>query len=528
MSAPAGHAAPAANASLMAYVGPKHEAFVNDQRLITAAMGPYGSAKTTGCIRKVINSAMWQEPQRDGVRRVRWCVVRDTYAQLETNVMNSWFAWFPKTKANWNGRELCHRIRYDVIIGDNPVPQPIEIEMYFRAMGDLKAEDVLKGMELTGLWLNEADTLSMDVFLFGFGRTGRYPAQKDGGCAWRGVIMDFNAPDIDNWVYDLVVLGQLGLTQEQEDELRAVLGPRFGIGFYVQPGGRSKEPPPENLQNLPAGYYEGLVLAFANKPNHLRRFVDNRFGAVSNGQPVFPEFNAEIHESKEQLRPAQGYPIHAGLDGGRTPAMVFFQMVEGQMRVLDELVIYDPGKTEQLQKLGSKVFAETAREFVAERYPTGRLGTVFYDPAIDNGTDDDDDDEDWLRFFRAEFKGVKFRPGGDIANRLEPRLESVRNRLVKLPGGRPAILLSPTCRVAIRALTAGYVYLRVKMSNGLGRFQDKPSKNDFSHVMDALQYASLGADTRADILDDIDARARSRPQGNVHHGGYAAAGGGYH
>lgn len=513
-------------ASLMAYVGPKHEAFVNDQRLITAVMGPYGSAKTTGCIRKIVNSAMWQEPQADGVRRVRWCVVRDTYSQLETNVMNSWFTWFPKTKANWNGRELCQRLRLDVVIGGNPAPQPIEIEIYFRAMGDLKAEDVLKGMELTGLWLNESDTLSMDVFLFGFGRTGRYPAKKDGGCAWRGVILDFNAPDIDNWVYDLVVLGKMGLTEEQEADLRQVLGPRFGIGFYSQPGGLSVDPPAENLQNLPEGYYEGLAMAFANKPNHLRRFVHNRFGAVNNGQPVFPEFNEEIHVAREPLKPIAGYPVHAGLDGGRTPAMIFFQIVEGQMRILDELVIYDPGKTDLLAKLGSKAFAELAREFVAEHYPTARMGTIFYDPAIDNGSDDDDD-EDWLRFFRAEFKGVKFRPGGPIGNRLEPRLESVRNRLVKLPGGRPGILWSPTCRVSIRAMTAGYVVGRIKLSNGTGRFQDKPLKNDFSHVMDATQYGSLGADTRADILDDMDSRAKAQPKGKVHHGGYAAATGGW-
>lgn len=506
-------------ASLMGYVGPKAEAFCNDQRLITAIMGPYGSAKTTSCIRKIVQSAMWQNPGPDGVRRVRWCVVRDTYSQLETNVMNSWFTWFPKTKANWNGREMCHRLRFDVMIGEDPRPQPIEIEMYFRAMGDQKAEEVLKGLELTGLWLNETDTLDMSVFLFGWPRTGRYPAAKDGGCQWRGIICDFNAPDIDNWTYDFLVEQNLGLTPEQEDKLRKVLGARFGIGFYVQPDGLSPEA--ENKHNLPEGYYEGLAFAFANKPNHLRRFVRNQFGAVFNGQPVFPEFNRDIHVPREEMKPDRRYPIHAGLDGGRTPAMVFIQLIENQFRILDELVIYDPGKTEELYRLGPKAFAEEAREFVAERYPQCRMGTFFYDPAIDFGTDDDE--EDWLRFFRKDFKGVKFAPGGREANRINPRLESFRTRMVKMPGGKPGLQVNPGCRVLIRALTAGYVIERIRRSNGSGRFRDVPIKNDFSHVVDAAMEASLGAETRAAVLDDIDARGRAA-RGKVKHGGYAAQG----
>lgn len=507
-------------ASLMAFVGPRAEAFVNDQRLFTAIMGPYGSAKTTSCIRKIVTSALWQNPGPDGVRRVRWCCVRDTYAQLETNVMNSWFAWFPKTKTNWNGRELCHRLKFEVVI-ETGEPVVIEIEMYFRAMGDQKAEDVLKGMELTGLWLNETDTLDNGVLLFGWPRTGRYPAAKDGGCQWRGVIADFNAPDIDNWTYDFFVDQQTGLSAEQEAHLRAVLGPRFGIGFHRQPGGLSADPPAENLHNLPEGYYEGLALGFANKPNHMRRFVHNEFGAVFDGQPVFPEFNPAIHVATGPIAVDPRHPIHGGLDGGRTPALILFQLVDGQLRLLDELVIWHPGKTDELQRLGPKAFAELARDMIAERYPTARLGTIFYDPAIDFGQDDDE--EDWLRFFRAELKGARFRPGGRQGNRLEPRLESVRGRLVRMPGGRPGLLVSPSCRVIIRAFASGYVIERIRLSNGSGRFRDQPIKNDYSHGMDAVQYASLGIETSADILNDLDMRARQRVPGKVRHGGYAGA-----
>lgn len=511
-------------ASLMAPVGPRAEAFVNDQRFITAIMGPYGSAKTTSCIRKIVNSAFWQEPGPDGVRRVRWCCVRDTYAQLEANVMNSWFTWFPKTKANWNGREMCHRLRFATAGLDGQPAGEIYIEMYFRAMGDQKAEDVLKGFELTGLWLNETDTLDGSVLLFGLPRTGRYPSAKDGGCQWRGVICDFNAPDIDNWTYDLLVEGKIGLTPDQLEEFGKELGPRFGIGFHRQPGGLSKDPRPENIDNLPKGYYETLMLGFGGNDNHVRRFVHNEFGAVRNGQPVFPEFNEAIHLAKEELKADPNLPIHAGLDGGRTPAMIFVQSdpVTGQLRVLDELVLYDPLKKDELQRLGPTAMGQIAREFVARRYPRCKMGTVFYDPSIDFGVEEDG--YDWLRFFKKEFP-AKFRPGGKAGNRLEPRHESVRKRLNQTPGGKPAFLLSPSCRVLRRAFNNGYVMERVKFSNGSGRFRDKPVKNDFSHPMDALMEATLGIETKASILDDMDMRQRARgPKGKVSYGGYAGAG----
>lgn len=507
-------------ASLMGFVGPKAEAFVNDWRFITGIMGPYGSAKTTSCIRKIVASALMQNPGPDGVRRVRWCVVRDTYAQLETNVLKSWFTWFPQTKANWNGNRNEFSEEFDLIL-PNGEEARVGIEVIFRAMGDRKAEDVLKGLELTGLWLNETDTLDMSVFLFGWPRTGRYPSAKNGGCQWRGVICDFNAPDIDNWTYDFLVMKNDGLSDEQRVHLQAALGPRFGIGFHEQPGGL--DPDAENLHNLPDGYYEGLAMAFASKPNHLRRFVHNKFGAVSDGQPVFPEFNQDIHVAKERIKLDPRYPLHACLDGGRTPAMVPFQFIEGQMRLLDEIVVWNPGKTEELQKLGPKAFAELCWEHFGQHYPNAKLGTIFYDPAIDFG--DDDDEEDWLRFFRKLFKGATFRPGGREGNRLEPRLESVRGRLTTAPGGRPGLIVSPNCHVLIRGFSSGYVYERVKLSNGSGRFRDKPIKNDFSHSMDAVQYGSLGCETNAAILNDLTGRARAaQARGKVKHGGYAARG----
>lgn len=506
-------------ASLLDYVGPVAEAFVHDQRAITAIMGPYGSGKTTTCMRKILESLFWQKPGPDGVRRARWCVVRDTYQQLSTNVLNSWFTWFPKTKENWNGGEMCHRLHFDVALLDGQPPQPVYLEVYFRAMGDQKAEDVLKGLELTGLWLNEVDTLDRGVLRFGLPRCGRYPSARDGGCQWYGVIADFNAPDIDNWTYELLVEQQLPIEPDQLEKLRAKVGERFGIGFHRQPGGRSENPPPENMANLDPGYYDTMMMGLSE--NDTRRFVDNEFGAVRNGQPVYPEFNDGVHVAKGELRADPNLPIIAGLDGGRTPAMVFGQLDEtiGQLRILRELVLYNPLKPTDLLRLGPVAFGQMAAEFIADCFPDATMGAVFYDPAIDFGSEEDG--YDWLADFREGFEAESFSPGGDAGNRIDPRLEAVRKRLTSLPAGRPAILIDARCRVARRAFNNGYVFERVEHKGSrTGRFRSVPLKNDYSHVADSIAELCLGVQNRGAILNRMrqGRAAREAARGKVDYG----------
>jgi hypothetical protein len=510
-------------AALLGFVGPVAEAFVADQRIITAIMGPYGSGKTTTCIRKILESVFWQQPGPDGVRRARWCVVRDTYQQLETNVLNSWFTWFPKTKDNWNGREMVHRLHFDVALLDGQPPQPIYLEVYFRAMGDNKAEDVLKGLELTGLWLNEVDTLDKGVLSYGLPRCGRYPSAKDGGCQWYGLIADFNAPDEDNWTYALLAEGQLPIDAKAEASLREKVGPRFGIGFHRQPGGRSVTPPPENIQNLDPNYYANMIIGLDE--NGIKRFVDNEFGAVRKGQPVYPEFNAITHVAADDLRADPDLPLIAGLDGGRTPALIFAQHdpVSDQLRLLREVVLYDPQKPRELRRLGANAFGEICAARCAEWFPDHEPGVLFYDPALDYGTEEDGDD--FLADFQEAFPWRRVSPGGEPGNRIDPRLEAVRKRLTRLPGGKPALLFAPdpAVRVGRLAFKSGYVLERVAEGNGrTGRFRSIPEKNDYSHIGDAIAELCLGVQNRgrmiANLVNARDVRRAAMAGGNVEFG----------
>jgi hypothetical protein len=64
----------------------------------------------------------------------------------------------------------------------------------------------------------------------------RFPAMKDGGCAWGGLIADTNAPPADHWLP--IMRGDVPppdwMTEEKRNALKK---PAKNWGFYMQPAG---------------------------------------------------------------------------------------------------------------------------------------------------------------------------------------------------------------------------------------------------------------------------------------------------
>jgi hypothetical protein len=75
-------------------------------------------------------------------------------------------------------------------------------------------------------------------------------------------------------------------------------------------------------------------------------------------------------------------------------------------------------------------------------------------------------------------------------------VRSVLNRLID---GKPGFMLSPACTKLRKALAGRYCYRRVQVGND-ERFEDKPSKNTYSHIADALQYGLLGSGRGRELL----------------------------
>jgi hypothetical protein len=486
-------------ARLMASTGPVGDRFLNDRRLITGIMGPVGSAKTTKCVAKMIQSALWQAPGPDGVHRAKWGVIRDTYPQLKKTVLATWHHWFPKTLGLWNGEAPYeHSLNILTVIGGRKIE--IELTIIFAAIGENKAEDVMRGWEVTGIWLNEGDLVAYEVFAYAMTRVGRYPGASLGGCQWRGLILDMNAPDVENWTYGVFVDKDLGLDAELEQELKAELGDQFGVGFHVQPGGRSKIPRPENIDNLPKGYYAQQIFALAKQPWLIRRMVDNEFGPTRHGQVVFTEYNDDVHCAKEKLEPIKGVPLKISADAGLTPAAVIRQRdYRGQIRILGEVVVFAESENDQLEQLGATAFGRRVGRYIKDEFPGSEVyPSVRVDPAAAAGEGASGADPSWRKNFQA---GLRLELGDKIVvkksqvrnNHLEKRLQAVRDPMCTLvEGGEPGFILCPVrCRVLRKGFKGMYVIQRSQLAGGMSRFADQPAKTMWSHVQDANQYGCI-------------------------------------
>jgi hypothetical protein len=77
------------------------------------------------------------------------------------------------------------------------------------------------------------------------------------------------------------------------------------------------------------------------------------------------------------------------------------------------------------------------------------------------------------------------------SNDVLMRVESVEGVLNRMTDGYQAVSISPNCTVLIAGFEGGYQYKR-QYHMGNERYEEKPAKNRFSHIHDALQYAFLG------------------------------------
>jgi hypothetical protein len=151
---------------------------------------------------------------------------------------------------------------------------------------------------------------------------------------------------------------------------------RFRHQFHRQPGGRTPEA--ENLDNLPPGYYERLIIGFAGNDNKIRRFVDNEFGAVNNGQPVYPEFNDALPR-RQGVRAADPRPCRStsASTAARPRRRCSARRTRlGQVRVLAECVVFNPTPRSSSPRWGRASSARKCREYFDRMWPNAKVGEI--------------------------------------------------------------------------------------------------------------------------------------------------------
>lgn len=423
---------------------PTVKAFQQDDAFIKAIMGPFGSGKSSGCVLDIIMRGCKQVPDpKDGIRRTRWAVIRNTYGQLRDTSIQTVHQWFPP--GVWGDyRAMDHRYLIKAF-------EKTEIEILFRALDRPDQVANLLSLELTGAWVNEAREVPWAVIEALQGRVGRYPAQRDGGPTWHGILLDTNPPDVDSKWYKFFE------TQQHPKEFASI---------YKQPGGQT--PQAENIKNLPPNYYNNL--ARGKDPEWIKVYVKGEYGFVIDGKAVFPEYHDPSHCRPCQPNPA--LPVYRGWDFGLTPACALLQFnALGQVIIFDELVS---------DNMGIDTFADEVIVHCNTNWPKLEEYIDIGDPAGEQRAQTDK-----TTCFQILWgKGIRIEAG---LQTLAIRLESIRKPLRTFAlKGEPGLLLDPRCKTIRKGFQGGYQYRRMKTS--AERFTTAPDKNQYSHPMDALQY----------------------------------------
>ena len=429
------------------------------QAFVRGLMGPVGSSKSSACCMELFIKACSQKAHL-GVRKTRWAVLRNTFGELKSTTIRTWKQWFPEEIASFKWDSPITAVL------KMPLPDGtrLDMEVLFFPLDRPEETGKLRSLELTGAWMNEASEMAKAVLDMLTQRVGRFPAIREGGPTWSGILLDTNPPDDDSWYYRLA--------EKDKPE---------GWEFFRQPGGLierngeySENPEAENIPNLPGGYdYYRRMLAGKDK-EWIKVFVLGQYGTITDNRPVYPEYNDELHIKEVDVN--EKLPLIVGFDFGLTPAAVICQVSPGgQFRVLDELYAED---------MGIRQFArDVVKPHLAINY-RGLVVAAVGDPA---GMARKDTDEKTCFMELAE-EGFACVPAS--SNSFVARREAVAKYLTRLTGGTPAFALHPRCDMIRRGFMGRYGYKRLQVV-GEERYRDVADKNKFSHPHDALQYAAL-------------------------------------
>jgi hypothetical protein len=448
--------------------GPVAQAFLEDRSYFSAIMGPLGSGKTNTAILKILRVAEEQEPNADGVRPVRLIAIRNTYPDLEATTIRDWYS---ITQPLGNLRMSHPPTQY--MRWRMPDGSVVDLDVMFLALDREEHVRKLRGAQASIVWLNEMKELPKAVLDMATRALGRFPSSALGGvrCTRETMIGDFNAPDEDHWAADIM------------------RGDTPGWRVFVQPGGVIRvgadwkpNPEAENISNLPEDYYAKML---ANKADQwVRVNLANQLGSSVDGKPVHPEYSPQYHEG--EFEPDPNEPILSGQDYGLTPAAVLFQIVNGQMRVIDEVVTHNFSAME---------LAASIKERMMEPRYAGLVYRMGWgDPSGGTGSQADKNTP-----FRVMIQSGLPTVAAGTSNAFTPRREALGSRLRRFTQkGQPALLVHKRCTTLRKGLAGHYAFKRVKVL-GDDKYHDVPDKTIYSHVCEALQYACVGAGDARDF-----------------------------
>jgi len=460
--------------------GPVLQAFSDSRERNTFIMGPLGSGKTVQTILKVFDLMCEQEPVKAkdhknyNVRLTRFIAARNTYSELFSTTIKDWLEIHGDLGVFKQGSKEPPTHKLDFYLEDGT---RVKAEIMFIAFDRPDHVKKARGIQATGIWLNETKELSKSVVDMLDLRHGRYPSMKEGARpTWHGMVGDTNAPDEDHWYYKAA--------EETKDD---------GWKFFRQPGGVIKDgetwkinPNAENINNLPDGYYKR---GMSNKSDDwIKVNLANEYGFVSNGKPVHPRYVDSIHCQDLDFKPSRDIEIVLGFDFGRTPACAMLQ----RQPAFSRWILFDEFLCEDMSAV---TYAPALKSYLEANYP-GHKFKGWGDPSGNNkgqGTD-----ETPFEIIRAA--GIPCYP--TETNNPTKRRAALEKPMTELcMDGKPRFIILPKARMARKGLQGGFCYKRIQTTGE--RYSDEPDKNEYSHIVEALEYGVQGeGEGRSAVIND--------------------------
>lgn len=448
---------------------------------VKCVIGPAGTGKTSFMAMEILRRACMQAPNHEGVRHTKVMVARNTYQVLKSATIDTFKRMWGSLATFKTGSAPLRAFLY-LNLSDGT---KVQCDVEFISFDTPDSIGKLLGYEPTMVFLDEVSEMAEEIVLAAARRVGRYPSGVLGECTWSGVMMATNGPRKNHWLYDWY----LGKRDEEFARTEKGTGRKF-FELFKQPaallqnrdGEWVPNPRAENIDNLADGYgyYYDML---GGKKADIQAYVQGEFADLVTGKLVFPEFNRDVHVVDEKtLDLTGGFPMYVAFDFGRTPCcIVAVQMSSGAIVIIDEIM----GEDMAVDTLArTEILPHLRRE-----YPKAWIEDGWGDPAGEQKTQA----VELTPYEVLKDHGIFIR-NPDPSNRLEPRIEAVKQYLTRtVAGGKPALQISSKCKLLIQALGSDYIYELKRGSNGV--FMDKPTKshvNWVSELADCTQYLCLG------------------------------------
>lgn len=442
--------------------------YLTSSSFISLIVGPVGSTKTTASIMKIAYHAAKMAKCKDGIRRSKCVVIRNTREMLRDTTIPDFLRWFPDGPAG-----VYAKTEYKFYLKFSDV----ECEVLFRGLDDANDVRRLLSLQVSFGMMDEFREINPLIFDALQGRLGRYPSKLDNGV---GCVTDTGESNAHLW-------GASNPPDQDTTWEQFLTNPPDNTAAFFQPSGLAPEA--DWTQYLPDDYYANL--AKGKTEEWIDVYIHSKFGKTLAGRAVHTAFDSKFHTSPTPLRPLRmGRPLMIGFDFGLNPSVVI-----GQLDPMGRLLIFDAMTSDGMGL--TRFIATRLKPKLTEPKYLGMPVIVIGDPA--GQTRAQTDERTCFDILKAAgFKVIAAKTNATVA-----RVAAVDAFLTRQVEGKAGFLLDPENTLPLaRALRGGYRY-RLKKT---GEHEDSPEKNEHSHIADASQYLCLHAE--GDLTGAVSSLAR--------------------